>query len=57
MAAAIAPMGPRQALDLGADADALTGGDNGSDARNQAFPLRVLEERAEELGRAADHRL
>ena len=50
-------MGPRQALDLGADAHTLARRHHRADPGHQALLLAVLEERAEQLGRAADHRL
>src|SRR5437763_13228637 len=54
---AVAPARPGEALDLGADADALAGRDDRAHPRDQSLLLAVLEQRAEQLGRAADDRL
>src|SRR5665213_3873494 len=54
--AALATMWPRKTLNLRPDPDSLARGDHRADSGHQALLLRVLEERSEELGGAADHR-
>lgn len=53
----ISTVGSRQALDLGPDTDALASCDHRPDTRHEALFLAMLEERPEQLGRAADYGL